>query len=85
VGNVAEARWYANQFLTEAVNHVHYAVMEDLLHASACCAAEHDLMWQVWDLAGGNGCPDGHRYLVKPEIRRQIIPGASMRPNMTVY
>ena len=58
VGTVAENRWYGGQFLLEAADHVHYSQIEDLFVAAARLAAEHDLMWQVWDAAGGNGNPD---------------------------
>ena len=61
VGTVAENRWYGGQFLLEAADHVHYSQIEDLFVAAARLAAEHDLMWQVWDAAGGNGNPTpGH-------------------------
>jgi len=74
VGQVAEGRWYGSQFLIEAVNFLHYAMAEDLLHAAACYAAEHDLMWKIWDLAGGNGNPNAYRKLAEPEVRRQMVP-----------
>jgi hypothetical protein len=47
-------------------------VAEDLLHAAALYAGEHDLMWQVWDLAGGNGNPQAHTFMPDPAVRRQI-------------
>jgi hypothetical protein len=74
VGLVAEARWYGSQFLLQAVNSdaLHYNMMEDLLHAAACYAAEHDLMWKAWDLVGGNGNPDAYKLLADPAVRRQM-------------
>ncbi len=76
VGQVAEARWYGSQFLIQASNPdiLHYSMAEDLLHAAACYAAEHDLMWKVWDLAGGNGNPEAWKKLADPAVRRQMIP-----------
>ena len=35
---------------------------------------EHDLMWQVWDAAGGNGNPDAWSRLAEPAVRRRIVP-----------
>ncbi|MCL4504847.1 MAG: hypothetical protein M1140_02330 [Chloroflexi bacterium] len=72
VGTVAEARWYGGLFLQEAIDFVHYNMAEDLLHAAACYAGEHELMWKAWDLAGGNGNPQAHRAMVDPAVRRQM-------------
>ncbi|MDQ7794820.1 MAG: hypothetical protein RDU89_10495 [bacterium] len=74
VGMVAEARWYGSQFLIQASDPdvLPYRMAEDLLHAAACYAAEHDLMWRLWDLAGGNGNPQAHLRLADPEVRRQM-------------
>jgi hypothetical protein len=76
VGMLAESRWYGSQFLIQASNPdvLHYSMTEDLLHAAACYAAEHELMWQLWDLAGGNGNPEAYRYLADPVVRRQMVP-----------
>ena len=75
VGTVAEARWYASQFLIEAANpdfHQPLAMAEDLYHAAGYYAAEHDLMWKLWNLAGGNGNPDAFRKFAEPGLRRQM-------------
>jgi hypothetical protein len=72
VGNLAEVRWYGSQFLLEAINFLPYQMAEDLLHAAALYAGEHDLMWKVWDLAGGNGSPQAHTFMPDPLIRRQM-------------
>jgi hypothetical protein len=75
VGQVAEARWYGSQFLLQAANPDYnppLSLAEDLYHAAGYYAAEHDLMWKLWDLAGGNGNPDGWKYLGDPEIRRKM-------------
>lgn len=76
VGQVAEARWYGSQFLLQASDPdiLHYSKAEDLMHAAACYAAEHNLMWKVWDLAGGNGNPDAWKKFADPVVRRQMIP-----------
>jgi hypothetical protein len=74
VGSVAEARWYGAQFLIQAAEQLHYRAAEPLFRAAACYAAEHALMWQLWDLAGGNGNPDAFLKFAEPAIRREMIP-----------
>jgi hypothetical protein len=76
VSMVAEARWYGSQFLIQASDPdiLHFRMTGDLLHTAACYAAEHDLMWKLWDLAGGNGNPDAYRYFADPAVRRQMVP-----------
>jgi hypothetical protein len=77
VGTLAEARWYGSVFLAQLVEGFEAGPgrrgrQEDILHAAACYAAEHDLMWQVWDLAGGIGHPEAYRKLADPAVRRAI-------------
>jgi hypothetical protein len=74
VETVAENRWYGGQFLLEAPEHVHYSAIEDLYIAAARLAGEHDLMWKVWDAAGGNSNPQAWVELAKPAVRRKIVP-----------
>jgi hypothetical protein len=76
VGILAEARWYGSQFLIQASNPdiLHYSMTEDLQHAAACYAAEHDLMWKLWDLAGGNGNPEAFRKFAQPAVRQAMVP-----------
>lgn len=76
VGYVAEARWYGSQFLIEAAdpNHLHFSLAEYLYKAAGCYAAEHNLMWKLWDLAGGNGNPGAFLKFAEPEIRRKMAP-----------
>lgn len=74
VGMVAEARWYGAQFLMQVYEHMHYNLTEELLHAAACYTGEHELMWRLWDLAGGNGSPEAHLKLAEPDVRRQMVP-----------
>jgi hypothetical protein len=75
VGTLAEARWYGAQFLIEAANpdyHPPLSLAEDLYHAAAAYAAQHDLMWNLWGLAGGNGNPEGYRLFADPAVRRKM-------------
>lgn len=76
VGLVAEARWYGSQFLLQAAEPdlLHFRASGDLMHAAACYAAEHRLMWELWDLAGGNGNPEAFRRFAEPSVRRQMVP-----------
>jgi hypothetical protein len=74
VGTLAEARWYGMQFLLQAGSGeiLPYRAAAELLHAAACYAEIHALMWRVWDLAGGNGNPDAWRLFARPEARQRI-------------
>jgi hypothetical protein len=46
-----------------------------LLAAAAGYEAEHDLMWQLWNLVGGVGFSEDHvRKLAEPAVRRQMVP-----------
>jgi hypothetical protein len=76
VGILAEARWYGSQFLVGMTERgdvdVHRSTIEDLYHAAGYWAGIHDLMWEVWDLAGGNGNPEGWKKFADPAVRRQI-------------
>jgi len=76
VGLVAEARWYGSQFLLQASEPaiLHFRATGDLMHAAACYAAEHSLMWELWDLAGGNGNPEAFRRFADPDVRRRMVP-----------
>jgi hypothetical protein len=71
---VAEGRWYGSIFLSQ-IAAGEDKMAEDLLAAASCYAAEHRLMWDVWDAAGGNGYSDAHvMKLADPAVRRQIAP-----------
>jgi len=77
VGAVAEARWYGSVFLAEITEHFaagpnYRGASGHVLHAAACYATEHDLMWQIWGLAGGIGNPDAFRALADPAKRRAM-------------
>ena len=74
IGTLAEARWYGSIFLAEVAEHFAAGpgkpgTTEHVLHAAACYAAEHDLMWQLWELAGGIGSPDAFRAMTDPDTR----------------
>ena len=78
VGTVAEARWYGSLFLAEIAEHFVAGPRKPgtsghILHAAACYAAEHDLMWKIWDLAGGISSPDAYRAMTDPAVRRAMV------------
>lgn len=63
--------WNGSGFTPE---YLPYNLTEDLLIASGCFAAEHALMWQLWDLAGGNGSPNAWQKFADPAVRRKMAP-----------
>ncbi|MDY7041299.1 MAG: hypothetical protein SVX38_10600, partial [Chloroflexota bacterium] len=74
VGSLAEGRWYAAHFLRQIAEH-ESAMAEELLVAAKCYGAEHDLMWEIWNLVGGIGFSDEHvKKLAEPDVRRQMVP-----------
>ncbi|MFB3881264.1 MAG: hypothetical protein ACE149_08365 [Armatimonadota bacterium] len=74
VGTVAEARYWGNVFLAQIAAEEPRAAQE-LREAAACFVAEHDLMWAVWEFAGGNAVSDAHaRKFADPTVRRRIVP-----------
>ena len=74
VGTLAEARWYASLF-SRQVAEDEPAMAVELLAAAECYEAEHDLMWDVWDLMGGRDFSDELvNRLAEPAVRRQIAP-----------
>jgi len=77
VGVVAEARWYGAQFLAMAAESLAggpgcVGTSEHAYRAAACYASQHDLMWQVWDLAGGNGSPEAHLRMADAAVRHAM-------------
>jgi hypothetical protein len=77
VGTLAEARWYGSVFLAQlaegfAAGPGKRGATAEILHAAACYAAEHDLMWEVWERAGGIGNPDAYRAMADPAARRAM-------------
>ena len=74
VGHVAEGRHYGAEFLAEMAGH-EPSMVDELRAAEACFRTEHDLMWDVWNLAGGNAWTDEQALkLAESEVRRQIVP-----------
>lgn len=76
-GNLAEVRWYGSVFLTQAVEGFgagpgKRGTSAEVLHAAACYAKEHDLMWEVWELTGGIGNPEAYRHMADPEVRQAL-------------
>jgi hypothetical protein len=77
VSTVAEARWYGSVFMAQVVEGFAAGLgkrgrQAEILHAAACYAAEHDLMWEVWELAGGIGNPEAYRAMADPGVRRAM-------------
>ncbi len=74
VGMVAEGRWYAAKFM-EQLALAEPELEQECLAAADCFEMEHDLMWQIWELVGGNGRSEEHiRMLADPPTRRRIVP-----------
>ncbi|MDF2630827.1 MAG: DNA-binding protein AraC-type [Symbiobacteriaceae bacterium] len=74
VGMLAECRFYGAEFLRYQAGLADPNMAAQLRQAAACFQAEHDLMWQVWDAAGGNGHPDAWANFARPDVRQAIIP-----------
>ncbi|MGE5654502.1 MAG: helix-turn-helix transcriptional regulator [Bacillota bacterium] len=72
VGIVAECRSWAHSFVLDMATR-EPRMAEDLRAAGECYQQEHDLMWKVWGLVGGNGQPEAFLKFADPQIRRQII------------
>ena len=77
VGTVAEARFYGSVFLAQIVEGFEAGPgrpgkQAEILHAAACYAAEHDLMWEIWELAGGIGNREAHLAMADPNARRAM-------------
>jgi len=76
-GDLAEARWYGSVFMKDLAEG--YAggpgkrgTTAEILHAAACYAAEHDLMWEAWELTGGIGNPEAFRHMADSGVRRAL-------------
>jgi len=72
VGTVAECRSYAARFL-EQMAREEPAMAGELLAAEECYDKEHDLMYKVWGLVGGNGHPQAHIKFAEPGVREKIV------------
>jgi hypothetical protein len=72
VGAVAEGRWYGAKFL-EMLAEAYPQVEGELMSAAGCFEMEHDLMWQIWGMVGGNGRSDAQVCkLAEPATRRDV-------------
>jgi hypothetical protein len=72
VGAVAEGRWYGAKFL-EMLAEAYPQVEGELISAAGCFEMEHDLMWQIWGMVGGNGRSDEQVCkLANPATRREV-------------
>lgn len=68
--NLAECRAWAGQFLRHQAQ-AFPRVSAALLEAADCYSAEHDLVWQMWELAGEHDPAHAHVRFASPEIRRR--------------
>lgn len=74
VCTVAEGRWYGAEYL-KMMAKTEPAMAPHLLAAADCCVREHDLMWDVWNAAGGIGFDEARaRKFAESQTRRAIIP-----------
>lgn len=72
VGTVAECRMWASSYLRRLAEGEQGELRADLTEAADCYQQEHDLMWAIWGLVGGNGHPEAHLRLADAGLRRQI-------------
>lgn len=72
IGNLAECRYYASEFLLYQAGLHGETIAATLRQAAACFQAEHDLMWRVWDAAGGHGNPHAWAQFARPAVREAI-------------
>jgi len=70
--NVAEGRAWGGVFLRQAALELPN-LADELVEAGNCFSDEHDLMWRVWNLAGGHHSPTAYLELAKPDVRRRIV------------
>jgi hypothetical protein len=70
---IALGRHCASCFLEQAAEVLPEAE-DDLLAASKCFAAEHDLIWKMWELVSGWRSDEEREKFSRPDVRRQIVP-----------
>ncbi|MFP4052605.1 MAG: hypothetical protein ACLFV7_01940 [Phycisphaerae bacterium] len=69
---IAEGRWYASRYLAMAARFLPYQA-SDLLAAAACCAKEHELMWELWACYEGPSRGEVQQQnFARPEVRRNV-------------
>jgi hypothetical protein len=70
---VAEGRWYASLFLSDAAQVMPHGASK-LHEAASYFAREHELMWALWGELGGIGRGEKQiRALARPDVRRRIV------------
>lgn len=73
VGQVAEARHYASEYLVRMAQ-AEIKMRASLLKAAGCYSREHELMWDIWACCGGPGRgADRLARFVEPATRRRIV------------
>jgi len=78
VGTLAEARCFTGGYLLRVAESLEQDPAHNrqyvigLKQAAALFRAEHDLMWDVWNVLGGNGNPDAWKEFKDPEKRARI-------------
>ncbi len=72
VGVLAECRSWAAHFLRYLGERLPEQA-EHFVRAGACYQSEHDRMWQLWDLLGGNGHPEAYLRFSDPAIRGEMV------------
>lgn len=70
-GILAEARWYASVFLTEAAWHLPYQASA-LLAAASSCARQHELVWEMWAVFRNMPPAEAENAFAGPEARRKL-------------
>lgn len=74
VGTVAEGRWYAAQYLKLAAEEIP-RLARPLRDAATEYEAIHDIMWGLWELAGGPGRTEEQaRRFADRGTRRRMVP-----------
>jgi len=73
VGVLAECRAWAAAFCRHQAG-LHPEAADALVAAAERYQAEHGLMWQVWDAAGGIENGLAWQTFARPEVRRALIP-----------
>ncbi|MFZ5826479.1 MAG: hypothetical protein ACOY94_19475 [Bacillota bacterium] len=73
VGQLAECRFYGAEFLRYQAGLAGGSTASVLRQAADCFQAEHDLMWKVWEVAGGHSHPEAWAHFAEPAVRQAII------------
>ncbi len=71
VGLVAEGRYWGSLFLKHIAAES-LPMESDLMEAAACMKGEHDLMWEMWGVCGGNGNADAWQLFKERDNRLKL-------------